>query len=157
MQKMNMFAMATASAALVLLAPAGCDKSQQDSLKEQAAEAQKKAGEASSEAIAQAKAGWENLKTQYAPQVDQMNEKLTKLKADAAQFKDTQLDGYIAQIDEKLSNVKGKLAETFSTEGFESMKAKIGPWIDEVKSLYDKAAARLAELVKGASTPAPGG
>lgn len=156
MKMLNAMAMVIAGGAM-LLATSGCDKSQTDALKEQAADTQRKAGEVASDAMAKAKEGWESLKTQYTPQIDQMNEKLATLKTEAAKFKDTQLDGYISQIDEKLANIKGKLGETFSSEGFAALKDKIGPWIDEVKGLYDKASARLAELVKGASAPAPGG
>ena len=153
MNVLRVMAMAIAGGAM-LLAVSACDQQTNDNLKEQAADARNKASEAANDALAKAREGWEDLKTQYAPQIDAMNEKFTKLKTDAANYKDTELDGYIAQIDEKLSNVKGKLSETFSEEGFASLKEKVGPWIDEIKALYDKAAARLAELVKSAT---PGG
>ena len=156
MKMLNTMAMVIAGGAM-LLATSGCDKSQQDNLKEQATDAQRRAGDAANDAMAQAKAGWESLKTQYAPQIDAMNEKVATLKTEAAKFKDTQLDGYIAQIDEKLSNVKGKLSETFSSEGFATLKDNVGQWMDDVRQLYDKASARLAELVKGTTAPAPAG
>ena len=100
---------------------------------------------------AEAQKAWESIKTQYAPQVDALNNKLTSLKEQAAKFKDTQLDGYISQLDGKVAEIKSKLSGTFSADGLESLKANLGKWMDEAKALYDKAAARLAELTKGAA------
>jgi hypothetical protein len=72
-------AAAIACAFSVAFAP-GCDKSSQDTIKDTTADAQKKAGDT----LAKAKEGWENLKTEYAPQLDELGNKVAKLKEDAA-------------------------------------------------------------------------
>ena len=147
--------MAAACAALLLAT--GCDQTSQDNLKEQANDAKNKASQVASDAAAKAREGWDNLKTELTPQIDQMNEKLATLKTEAAKFKDTQLDGYISEIDAKIRDTKAKLAETFSAEGFEGLKQNVGQWMTEAKDLYNKAVARLAELTKSAGGTTPGG
>lgn len=155
--KWTMLRTMTATAFAAALLATGCDQTSQDNLKEQAADARNKATEVANDAAAKAREGWESLKTEYAPQIDQMNEKLAALKTEAAKFKDTQLDGYITQLDAKIRDIKGKLAETFSAEGVDALKQNVSQWMTEAKDLYNKATARLAELTKGATTPPSGG
>jgi hypothetical protein len=139
------------AAGLMALVSAGCDQQSQDNLKEQANQASEKAGQVASDAMAQAKEGWENLQTQYAPKIDELSGKLATLKTEAAKFKDTQLDGYITQLDGKVNEIKSKLGGTFSAENLQALKDNVGKWMEEAKALYDKAAARLAELTSGAA------
>ena len=155
--KWTMLRTMTATAFAASLLATGCDQTSQDNLKEQAADARNKASEVANDAAAKAKAGWDSLKAEYAPQIDQMNEKLATLKTEAAKFKDTQLDGYISQLDTKIRDIKAKLAETFSAEGVDALKQNVRQWMTEAKDLYDKAAARLAELTKSAGATTPSG
>ncbi len=155
--KWTMLRTMTATAFAAALLAVGCDQTSQDNLKEQANDAKNKANQAVSDAAAKAREGWDNLKAELSPQIDQMNEKLATLKTEAAKFKDTQLDGYISQLDTKIRDVKTKLAGTFSAEGFDALKQNVSQWMTEAKDLYNKAAARLAELTKSAGGTTPSG
>lgn len=149
-------ALATAVSAAVV---AGCDEKSQQNLKEKAAEAQNKASQVAGDAMAKAREGFESLKTQYAPQIDELSSQLATLKSQAMKFKDTQLDGYLSQLDTKISEIKSKLGGTLSQDAVTSLKDNMGKWMDEAKGLYEKASARVAELTKSAAPtpPAPGG
>ena len=156
--KSMMSMLVTGVAMTAALGLAGCDEQSQQSIKESAAEAQSKAKEAGAavqeqagEIADKAKAAFEDLKKEWAPQIDAMNAKVDTLKADAAKFKDTQLDGYINQLSAKMTEIKAKLAEMVSGDGLDSLKENLGRWMDEAKQLYDKAAARVAELTKSAA------
>lgn len=148
---MNVIRCALVSLTMTLaLAVAGCDEKSVENLKEKAGEAQQKAGEVAGDALAKAKEGWESLKSEYAPQIEQLGAKVETLKSDAAKFKDTQLDGYVTELEGKLGAIKAKLGEAFSADGMTSLKDNLAKWTGEVKDLYDKAAARVAELAKSA-------
>jgi hypothetical protein len=149
-------AMTLALGVSIALAIAGCDSKTQDNLKEKAAEAQQQAGQVAGDAMAKAKEGWESLKSEYAPQIEQLGDKVATLKTEAAKFKDTQLDGYISELEGKLGAIQTKLGEAFSADGMASLKDNLAKWTGEAKELYDKAAARVAELAKGAGAGAAG-
>jgi hypothetical protein len=151
-------ALALCSAAASTVGPIGCDEKSQQSIKDSATEARNKAKEAGAavqeqagELADKAKTAFEDLKQQWAPQIDEMSRNIDTLKADAARFKDTQLDGYINQLSAKMTEIKGKLGEMVSGDGLTALKDNLGKWMDEAKKLYDQAAARLAELTRSAA------
>jgi hypothetical protein len=137
--------------ASVLLAVPGCDEKSQTTLKEGVTDAQNRASDTLASGADAAKAAFEDLKKEWAPQLETMNTQLATLKEKAATFKDTQLDGYISQLDAKLGEIKAKLGETFSADGMVALKDNVTKWMGEAKKLYDQASARLAELTKGAA------
>ena len=149
MKSMKALTMATMTACTLLIA--GCDEKTQQNLKDKAAEAQSSATEMAKAGLDTAKETYESLKSEYAPQLEEMGAKVADLKEQASKFKDTQLDGYVSQLEAVIGDAKLKLNEAMSADGMTAIKDNMGKWMEEAKSLYGQATARIAELSKSAS------
>jgi hypothetical protein len=138
------------------LAVAGCDEQTQRDVQEQTDRAQDKAAEALETSGEKVEQGWESIKTQWQTEMDDMERELAILKQDAAKFKDEQLDDSIAEADEKMREIGGRLRDAFPAEPVETLQTEVKRLLLEAKEAYERAKARLAELRSNENESEPG-
>ena len=139
--------MAVASLSLIIW---GCDKSDSGSVKLPTGDEIKAAADSAQQSASTLVIDAQQQLNQGVSNSQQMYE---KLKAEAAQFNDEKLKSLMSTLQGKLETAKAEVAKLkgANESTIKSIQSDVNAALAEVKSLYDQALARIAELRSGAA------